>query len=101
MATRRLAINGATTTTTAAAAALRGRSSRLPNPGSTTAARILQASFGTTSLGPRATRGAAGVVARPQIFRRIAPTGVRWSSDSAAGSGSGSGSRIWRFEEVR
>lgn len=94
MATRRLAINGATT-------ALRGGSSRLTGSGSATiptAARILRASFGTTSLGPQqAAKGAARGFARPQLFRRIAPTSVRWSSDSATGSGS----KIWNFEEVR
>ncbi|KAI1660786.1 Rhodanese-like protein [Daldinia decipiens] len=99
MATRRLAINGAAT-------ALRGRTSRLTGSGSATiptAAHILRASFGTTSLVPQATRGTAGVAARPQLFRRIAPTSVRWSSDSAAGSGggSGSGSKIWNFEEIK
>ncbi|KAI0844721.1 Rhodanese-like protein [Daldinia vernicosa] len=99
MATRRLAINGATT-------ALRGGSSRLAGSGSssssatipTAAAHILRASFGTTPpLAPQATRGTAGVVARPQLLRRIIPTSVRWSSDSAAGSGS----KIWNFEELK
>ncbi|KAI2781130.1 Rhodanese-like protein [Daldinia loculata] len=93
MATRRLAINGATT-------ALRGGSSRLTGSSPATiptAARILRASFGTTSLGPQAAKGAARGFARPQLFRRIAPISVRWSSDSATGSGS----KIWNFEEIK
>ncbi|KAF3062001.1 Thiosulfate sulfurtransferase RDL2, mitochondrial [Daldinia childiae] len=93
MATRRLATNGAVT-------ALRGGTSRLTSSGSATiptTTYILQAPFGTTSLGPQATRGAvgAGAVARPQLFRRISPISVRWSSDSAAES------KIWKFEEIK
>ncbi|KAI8960061.1 Rhodanese-like protein [Daldinia sp. FL1419] len=92
MATRRLAINGA--------AALRGGSSRLAGSSSATmpiAAHVLRSSFGTASPIPQATRAMARAVARPQLLRRIAPTSIRWSSDSAAGGES----KIWSFEEIK
>ncbi|KAI0387480.1 Rhodanese-like protein [Hypomontagnella monticulosa] len=88
MSTRRLA-------TTVSAAALRGGSSRATTSATAPiAARILRASFGTTtSRVPQALTARA--IPRPQLSQRKNPASVRWSSDTPPGT------KIWSFEEVK